>query len=176
MALYSKPDTSKLRVLTWFMYFFGDFYFSIFSLLQKPYLRHRFAHVKNWAQRTAIYSQVVKHTCPSEAVGTGPWIELYLSIDKAETQPGGLLKTRQNESAALIISTKHGIVMGGAVLYLLLVFQSALTAELLQLLSLLLSVKLPLVWCIISMFSKDRWLLPVYLLSRGYTLFCALTL
>lgn len=156
------------------MYFFGLFYFSIFSLLQKPYLRHRFAHEKNWTQRTVICSQVAKHTRPSEAVGTGPWIELYLSTDKAETQPGGLLKTRQNESTALIISAKHGIVMGGAVLYLLLISQSALTAELPQPLSLLLSVKLPVVWCRIAMFSKDRWLLPVYLLSQGHTLFCAL--
>lgn len=48
--------------------------------------------------------------------------------------------------------------MGGAVLYLLLISQSALTAELPQLhqfLHLLLSVKLPVVWCRISMFSKD---------------------
>lgn len=43
-------------------------------------------------------------------------------------------------------------------LYLLLISQSALTAELPQLhqfLHLLLSVKLPAVWCRITMFSKD---------------------
>lgn len=42
-------------------------------------------------------SQVAIHICTSGMDGTGPWMKLHLPTDKAETQSGDLLKTRQTE-------------------------------------------------------------------------------
>lgn len=148
------------------------------SSLQKQYLKDRFSHVKNWTWRTAICSQVAKHTRSSETVGTGPWMKLPLPTDKAETKPENLLKTRWTEYSSCNLY-QSDIMMGGAVLYLRFIFKSMLAAELPQLHHSFIFFPLsnhPQFWCRTSMFSKDGWLLPVYLMLQGCTLFFSLIL
>lgn len=98
----------QLTVLSWskclLRLFFSFFFYSL--CYKSDIWKTDLLMWKNWTWRTAICSQVAKHTRPSEAVGNGPWMTLHLRTDKAETQPGDLLKTRQTESTALIISTE----------------------------------------------------------------------
>lgn len=152
-------------------------FFFLFSLLQKRYLKDRFAHVKNWTWRTAICSQVAKHTRPSEAVGTGPSMKLHLPTDKAETQPGDLLKTRQTESTAFIISTKVSSWWGQC--FICCCSWNCWLQNCHNFISSFTFFSLsnhPRFWCRASMFSKDGWLLPVYLMFQGCTLFSSLIL
>lgn len=105
MALYDKPATNNSQCSLCFLRLPPPSPPPHF-LCCKSDIWNRISHMKNWTWTTAICSQVAKHMWLFEAVGTGLWIKLYLPTDKAETQPGEFLKTRQTENTAPIISTK----------------------------------------------------------------------